>query len=70
MAKTLVNIISREHPLAAYLFIKEFYEAGDKLLFVAANENFDCITPLVKCLGIDKELVQRIVLRRHADSFI
>ena len=46
MAKTLVNIISREHPLAAYLFIKEFYEAGDKLLFVAANENFDCITPI------------------------
>lgn len=70
MAKTLVNIISREHPLAAYLFIKEFYEAGDKLLFVAANENFDCITPLVKCLGFDKESVQRIVLRRHADSFI
>ena len=69
MAKTLVNIISREHPLAAYLFIKEYYEAGDKLLFVAANEDFDCITPLVKTLKIDKELVQRIVLRRDSDKY-
>ena len=67
--KTLVNIISREHPLAAYLFIKEYYEVGDKLLFVSANENFDCITPLVKCLKIDKELVQRIVLRRDSDKY-
>ena len=67
--KTLVNIISREHPLAAYLFIKEYYEAGDKLLFVSANENFDCITPLVNTLKIDKELVQRVVLRRDSDKY-
>ena len=67
--KTLVNIISREHPLAAYLFIKEYYEVGDKLLFVSANENFDCITPLVNCLKIDKELVQRIVLRRDSYKY-
>ena len=67
--KTLVNIISREHPLAAFLFIKEYYEEGDKLVFIAANENFDCITPLVNCLKIDKELVQRIVLRRDSDSY-
>lgn len=69
MAKTIVNIISREHPLAAYLFIKEYYEEGDKLLFVSANENFDCITPLVNTLMINKELVQRIVLRRDADKY-
>ena len=68
--KTIVNIISREHPLAAYLFIKEYYEVGDKLLFISSNENFDCITPLVKCLNINKETVQRIVLRRDADSYI
>ena len=67
--KTLVNIISREHPVAAYLFIKEFFEPGDRLLFISANENFDCITPLVKCLGIDKEAVQRIVLRRDSDKY-
>ncbi|MBO6027080.1 MAG: DUF1887 family protein [Bacteroidales bacterium] len=67
--KTLVNIISREHPLAAYLFIKDYYEEGDKLLFVSANENFDCITPLVNTLKIDKELVQRIVLRRDSDKY-
>lgn len=69
MSKTIVNIISREHPLAAYLFIKEYYEVGDKLLFVSANENFDCITPLVNTLGVDKEVVQRVVLRRDSDKY-
>ena len=69
MSKTLVNIITREHPVAAYLFIKEFFEPGDRLLFVAANEDFDCITPLINCLKIDKEVVQRIVLRRNSDSY-
>lgn len=67
--KTIVNIISREHPLAAYLFVKEYYEAGDKLLFISAHENFDCITPLVKCLKINQEQVQRIVLRRDEDKY-
>ena len=69
MMKTLVNIISREHPLAAYLFIKEYYEVGDKLLFIAANEDFPFISPLVKTLQIDRELVQRIVLRRDSDKY-
>ena len=76
MSKTLVNIITREHPVAAYLFIKEFFESGDRLLFVAANEDFDCITPLVKCLNnygglphFDCNDVQRIVLRRDSDSY-
>lgn len=67
--KTIVNIISREHPLAAYLFIKEYYEVGDKLLFISANENFDCITPLVNTLHVDKAVVQRIVLRRDSDKY-
>lgn len=70
MGKTLVNIITREHPVAAYLFIKEFFEPGDRLLFIAANEDFDCITPLVKRLQVDPAVVQRIVLRRDADSYI
>ena len=70
MVKTIVNIISPEHPVAAYLFIKEFFEPGDRLLFIAANEDFSCITPLVRCLKVDKELVQRIVLRRDVDSLL
>ena len=67
--KTIVNIITREHPLAAYLFIKEYYEVGDKLLFISANENFDCISPLVNTLNVDKTIVQRIVLRRDSDKY-
>ena len=69
MSKTIVNIISREHPLAAYLFIKEHYQEGDRLLFISAHENFDCITPLVRCLKIDPEIVQRVVLRRDSDKY-
>lgn len=67
--KTLVNIITREHPVAAYLFIKEFFQEGDRLLFVSANDSFDCITPLVKILQVDPGVVQRIVLRRDTDSY-
>ena len=69
MSKTIVNIISPEHPVAAYLFIKENFEEGDKLLFIAANEDFKSITPLVKVLKINPEVVQRIVLRRDSDSY-
>ena len=69
MMKTLVNIISRDHPLAAYLFIKEYYEEGDRLLFISANEDFDCITPLINVLKVDKGVVQRIVLRRDSDKY-
>ena len=67
--KTIVNIISREHPLAAYLFVKEQYEPGDQLLFISAHENFDCITPLINVLKINKEQVQRLVLRRDSDKY-
>lgn len=67
--KTVVNIISPEHPIAAYLFIKDYYEEGDKLLFISANEDFKCITPLVNTLKIDPGVVQRIVLRRDSDSY-
>ena len=69
MGKTIVNIISPEHPVAAYLFIKEMFEPGDRLLFIAANEDFEHITPLVNCLKVNKEIVQRIVLRRDADKY-
>lgn len=69
MGKTIVNIISPEHPVAAYLFIKEMYQPGDRLLFIAANEDFECITPLVKLLHFDSNNVERIVLRRDADKY-
>ena len=69
MGKTIVNIITPEHPVAAYLFIKEMYQPGDRLLFIAANEDFECITPLVKLLHCDSNEVERIVLRRDADKY-
>lgn len=68
MSKTLVNIIDAEHPVAAYLFIKEMYEPGDRLLFIAANEDFEHITPLVRLLQL-QDVVERIVLRRDSDKY-
>ena len=68
MSKTLVNIIDAEHPVAAYLFIKEMYEPGDRMLFIAANEDFEHITPLVRLLQL-QDVVERIVLRRDSDKY-
>ena len=78
--KTLVNIIDPEHPVAAYLFIQEMFEPGDRLLFIAANDDFEHITPLVGLLqsflphhdgekAFSANDVERIVLRRDADKY-
>ena len=37
MSKTLVNIITEDNPIPAYLFIKEKYEVGDRLMYISAN---------------------------------
>lgn len=36
MPKTLVNIVTDDNPIPAYLFIKEKYEPGDRLMFISA----------------------------------
>ena len=69
MSKTIVNIIDREDPLPLYLFVREKYEAGDRLMFVAGKNDNNRITQLVKTLGVDSELVERIVLNNKADEY-
>ena len=39
------------------------------MLFISAHENFDCITPLVRCLKVNPEVVKRVVLRRDSDKY-
>ena len=70
MSKTIVNIVDKINPLPAYLFIKEYYESGDKLLFISAEEDIDCIIPLAKSLTIDKEFVSIIIVKRHEDKML
>ena len=70
MSKTIVNIVDKINPLPAYLFIKEYYESGDKLLFISAEEDIDCIIPLAKSLTIDKEFVSLIIVKRHEDKML
>ena len=43
MSKTLVNIITEDNPIPAYLFIKEMYEEGDRLMYISAKDTEDVI---------------------------
>lgn len=70
MSKTIVNIVDKFNPLPAYLFIKEYYEEGDRLLFISGEEEVDCIWPYAKSLTIDKSLVDLIVVKRHDDKML
>ena len=50
MSKTLVNIITEDNPIPAYLFIKEKYEVGDRLMYVSAKDTEDDLDALSICL--------------------
>ena len=70
MSKTIVNIIDKSNPLPAYLFTKEYYEDGDELLFISAEEEVNCIPLLIKALDIDETLVKTIIVKRYQDKFL
>ena len=69
MTKTLVNIIDPADPLPAYLFVKERYVEGDRLLFVATHGEGSLIAPLARLLQVDPRRVERVVLSREADGY-
>jgi len=69
MNNTIVNIIDREDPLPLYLFFKERYKDGDRLMFVAGKEESEKINFFVHLLGIDPEKVDRIVLNKKSDEY-
>ena len=70
MSKTIVNIIDKSNPLPAYLFTKEYYEDGDELLFISAEEEADCIQLLTQQLEVDENLVKSIIVKRYEDKFL
>lgn len=70
MSKTIVNIIDKSNPLPAYLFTKEYFEEGDDLLFISAEEEADCIQVLAKSLEIEEQNVKSIIVQRYQEKFL
>lgn len=68
MPKTLVNIITEENPLSAYLFIKEKYEDGDSLMFISAKDTEDDLDFLSSIWKVPAENIEEVLLRRDNDE--
>ena len=69
MPKTIVNIITEDNPIPAYLFIKEKYEEGDKLMYISAKDTEDDLDVLSELFNIPTKRIQEIVLRHNTDEF-
>lgn len=65
--KTIVNILSTESPLPAYLFIKERYRKGDKLLFLAAPSAKADLEFMTRFLSIPIEFMEKIVFSKEEE---
>ena len=69
MPKTLVNIITEDNPIPAYLFIKEMYEEGDELMYVSAKDTEDDLDALSDMFNVPADSITEIVLRHNMDEF-
>lgn len=67
--KTIVNIVSDENPIPAYLFIKEMYEPGDKLMFISAKNTEDDLVFLSEMMRVPNDCIKEILLRNEMDEF-
>ena len=68
MSKTLVNIITDDNPIPAYLFIKEMYEEGDRLMYISAKDTEDDLNALSELFSIPATHIDEIVLKNHIDE--
>lgn len=69
MSKTLVNIITEDTPIPAYLFVKEMYEEGDTLMLISAKDTEDDLEHLSEVIGVPSQLIDEIVLKNDIDEF-
>lgn len=69
MSKTLVNIITEDNPIPAYLFVKEMYEEGDILMLISAKDTEDDLEHLSEVIGVPSQLIDEIVLKNDIDEF-
>jgi hypothetical protein len=69
MPKTLVNIITEDNPIPAYLFIKEKYEVGDRLMYISAKDTEDDLDALSELFNVPATHIKEIVLKHNKDEF-
>lgn len=69
MPKTLVNIITEDNPIANYLFIKERYEEGDRLMYISAKDTEDDLDALSELFSVPAAQIDEIVLKHDVDEF-
>ena len=69
MSKTIVNIITEDNPIPAYLFIKEKYEVGDRLMYISAKDTEDDLDALSDLFSIPPTHIEEIVLKHDMDEF-
>lgn len=68
--KTLVNIFDPTEPLAAYLFLKEYYKEGDRILFVSAHDQRTSVAPYAALLRLPDADIRTITFKRSAETYI
>ena len=68
--KTLVNIFDPDEPLAAYLFLKQYYAEGDRLLFIATRENRQLLGRYASLFNLPDAQIDFIAFKRDEDSYI
>ena len=68
--KTLVNIFDTQEPLAAFLFLKQYYEEGDRLLFISTKEDRNAVAPYAELLHIADAAIDYVWFKRGEDSYI
>ena len=68
MSKTLVNIITEDNPIPAYLFIKEKYEVGDRLMYISAKDTEDDLDALSELFNVPATQIEEIVLKNDIDE--
>ena len=68
--KTIVNIFDPQEPLAAYLFLKQYYSQGDSVLFISTHGEKKSVLPYAKLFDIPDSLVSVVAFQRDEDSYI
>jgi len=70
MSKTLVNIITEDNPIPAFLFVKEKFEQGDRIMYISAKDTEDDLFWLTEIDGVSADAVEMIVLKKDMDEFM
>ncbi|MCR4964793.1 MAG: DUF1887 family protein [Bacteroidales bacterium] len=69
MSKTLVNVITEDNPIPAFLFVKEKFELGDRIIYISAKDTEDDLDWLDEIDGVSADLVEKIILKKDGDEF-